>query len=161
MTDTVRNLETSRFGSVSYDEKDVIHFALGIPAFEERKSWILLGEEDDPVKWLQSLDDGNLALPVSSPFHVDQGYTLDIPGEDADAIGLDRSKPDRTGVLVVITIPLDSPWEATANMVAPIVVNLDSREARQIVAIDERYSVWHPVLSAEAKAAMQGRESQA
>lgn len=149
-----QTLQTLRFGVVTYGDDDVLHFEEGIPAFEEHRRWILLGGKDDTLKWLQSLDDASLALPVASPFDIDRAYSVEIPAEDADAVGLDRTRLDRTGLLVVVTIPRDAPWDATANMTAPLVVSADTRRGRQIVVADGRYSVWHPVLEPSLRQAM-------
>ena len=146
------SIHTRRFGAVEYDdEKDVLFFEDGLPGFEQYRRWVLIGGENEPLKWLQSLVDGDLALPVASPFSIDPEYTIAIPSDDAEAIDHDCAAPERTGVLVVVTIPLETPWEATANMIAPIVVNMNTRRARQILVDDERYSVWYPLLKQPAR----------
>ena len=63
MSDMIIN--TARFGEVSYKEEDVLFFPRGIPAFENNHKWILAGSDDSAIKWLQNIEDGDLALPVT------------------------------------------------------------------------------------------------
>jgi len=61
-------IETTRFGRFTVNDEDLIHFPKGIPGFETHKKWALAGEDDSPIKWLQSLSDGDVALPVVVPY---------------------------------------------------------------------------------------------
>ena len=58
---------SERFGEIVYTQDDVLSFPRGIPAFENNRSWVLVGDEDNAVKWLQNIEDGALALPVTTP----------------------------------------------------------------------------------------------
>ena len=60
-------IDTPRFGVVNYNENDVLIFPRGIPAFENNHKWILAGNDDSAIKWLQNIEDPSLALPVTSP----------------------------------------------------------------------------------------------
>ncbi|MBQ6969505.1 MAG: flagellar assembly protein FliW, partial [Synergistaceae bacterium] len=71
---STKKIETSRFGTVLYSEEEILFFPRGIPAFESNHEGILAGTDDSAVKWLQSLDDGELALPVTSPDAVQPDY---------------------------------------------------------------------------------------
>jgi flagellar assembly factor FliW len=48
-------------------------------------------------------------------------------------------------VLAVVTLPRGNDAAATANLRAPVVVNLATRRGRQVVLTDDRYSVATPI----------------
>jgi flagellar assembly factor FliW len=114
----MRAIKTLRFGALQISEEDIVRFPKGIPGFADHTEWVFAGDEDSPIKWLQSLKDGDVAL------------------------------------LVVITIPPDEPWEATANMRAPIVINVSKRLAKQVIAQNEEYTVAHPLFDEATREAM-------
>ena len=52
----MKKIMTSRFGEIEAAEESIIHFATGIPAFEEEREFILIPYEDDsPYVFLQSV----------------------------------------------------------------------------------------------------------
>ncbi|MBQ9904018.1 MAG: flagellar assembly protein FliW [Synergistaceae bacterium] len=147
-----KKIETTRFGSVSYSEDDVLFFPRGIPAFETKHEWILAGSDDSAVKWLQSLDDGDLALPVTSPDAVQPDYNARIPEDELKLIG--SVNPSDLALLIVVSIPESAPWNMTANLRAPILINLKSHKAVQVIALNEEYPIRHIVFPDEVREKM-------
>lgn len=142
-------LNSTRFGALEVDESDIITFPVGVPGFEERHNWILIGDEDNAIMWMQSTDDGSLALPVTTPDAVRSDYNAQIPREALEPLG-EVSESD-AAILIVVTIPPDKPWEMTANLKAPIVVNRASRLAIQVIALNDGYDFRYPVLDEGAR----------
>jgi len=143
---------SSRFGEFSYTEEEVLFFPRGLPAFEQYYNWILVGEDDNAIKWLQSLDEGDLALPVTAPDAVMPDYNAKIPEDELNLVG-SKDFAD-LALLIVVSIPEASPWELTANLRAPRVLNLRSRRAVQIIVPNEEYSIRHAVFSEDARRTM-------
>lgn len=137
-------LTSTRFGELEIDDGDMISFPVGIPGFEERSSWVLIGDEDNAIMWLHSTEDGGLALPVTTPDAVKRGYNAQIPREALEPVG-DISDDD-LAILIVVTIPQNKPWEMTANLKAPIVINRSQRLGMQAIAVNEDYGFQVPVL---------------
>ena len=148
-------LTSTRFGELEVDESDVITFPGGIPGFEERHNWILVGDESNAIMWMQSTDDGSLALPVTTPDAVKSDYNAQIPRESLEPIG-EVTEGD-VALLIVVTIPPDKPWEMTANLKAPIVVNRAARLAMQAIALNEEYDFRCPVLDADMRERIRGQ----
>ena len=148
----VQTVISSRFGEISYAEEDVFVFPRGIPAFEKNHNWILAGEEDNAIKWLHNIEDGDLALPVTTPDAVMPDYNAKIPEDELDLVG-SKDFAD-LALLIVVSIPEAAPWDMTANLRAPILVNLKNRKAVQVIALNEEYPIRHVVFSEEAKDAM-------
>ncbi len=147
MSDMIIN--TERFGEVTYTSEDVIFFPRGIPAFEDKHNWILAGTDDNAIKWLQSLDDGDLALPVTSPDAIQPDYNARIPEDDLTLVG--SVNPADLALLIVVSIPEAAPWNMTANLRAPILINLKSHKAVQVIALNEEYPVRHIVFSEDVR----------
>lgn len=139
----MQSVSTTRFGELSYNDSDVLSFPKGIPGFEAHRLWILAGDDDHPVKWLQSLTDGDVALPVTSPQLFFPDYHVNLPQGELDVLDVDDESD--LALLVVVAVPHDGPQRATANLRAPIVVNDKKRLARQVISLDERYEVRHPL----------------
>lgn len=138
------SLISTRFGALEVDEADVIHFPLGIPGFEEKHDWILVGDDDNAIMWMHSTQDGGLALPVTTPDSVKSDYNAQIPRESLEPLG--TIAEEDVALLIVVTIPPERPWDMTANLKAPIVVNRASRTAMQAIALNEEYDFRTPVL---------------
>ncbi len=148
----MRAIKTLRFGVLQIDEEDIIRFPKGIPGFADHTEWVFAGDEDSPIKWLQSLKDGDVALPVAPPELILADYDAKVYSEDIKE--LEASSAGELALLVVITIPPDEPWEATANMRAPIVINVSKRLAKQVIAQNEEDAVAHPLFDEATREAM-------
>lgn len=155
----MKSFKTSRFGDLGYEEGDVLSFPKGIPGFEGHGEWLLAGDDDNPVKWLQSLADADVALPVTTPLTFFPDYHVDIVRSDLSLLRTDSG--DGLALLVVVSVPADEPWRATANLRAPIVVNTALRLARQIIVDDESLSLQAPLLPAELRESCRREEEAA
>jgi len=81
---------------------------------------------------------------------VDPAYKLQVSGEDLDQLGLSRVRQPRIGedVLCVAVISIRETGP-TANLLAPIVVNLRNRKAVQAVAPESDYSHQYELMPQE------------
>ena len=147
-----QTMTSSRFGEISYTEEDVIFFPRGIPAFEHNRSWVLAGDDTNAVKWLQNIEDGDLALPVTSPDAIMPDYNAKIPEDELDIIG--SRNPADLALLIVVSIPESAPWNMTANLRAPILVNLKNRKAVQVIVLNEDFPIRHVVFPENVREAM-------
>jgi Uncharacterized protein conserved in bacteria len=142
-------LTSTRFGELEVEEEDILLFPLGIPGFEDKHHWILVGDDDNAIMWMHSTDDGGLALPVTTPDSVKGDYNAQIPREALEPIG-DISE-DNVAILIVVTIPPSKPWEMTANLKAPIVINRANRTGMQTIALNEDYDFRYLVLDEQMR----------
>lgn len=143
---------SERFGEIVYTQDDVLSFPRGIPAFENNRSWVLVGEEDNAVKWLQNIEDGALALPVTTPDAVKSDYNARIPEDELELVG--SLDPSDLALLIVVSIPEGAPWNMTANLRAPILLNLKTRRAVQVIALNEEYPIRHVVFPEDVRETM-------
>jgi flagellar assembly factor FliW len=143
--------ETEHFGQVPLASEVEFEFPRGLPGFEERRRFIPLRfEPSDPLIFLQSLEDPGLCFITLPVLAADPEYRLDMDMEDLEAIGLDGSRQPRIGqevmCLAVVSVRPDGP---TANLLAPVVVNLRNRKAVQSVAPGSSYSHQHALVAEE------------
>jgi len=138
------NIETKNFGLVSYNEEDVLHFGDGIPGFEGLKSFILLSiDEYTPFKWLQSLDDKDIAFVIIDPKAIVKDYKVEL---DEETVKLLEIK-DLNHILVfaIVVIP-EEIEKMTANLKAPIIINAENNKGMQILLDNDDYMIKHPIL---------------
>ncbi len=128
-------LETSRFGDLPIDPETVITIADGIPGFAEFASFVLLEvSPDEPLYWLQSIEDGELAFLSCVPWAYFPDYELELGDDDEAALDVE----DAADLLVLSLLTIDRDSNAvTANLLGPIVVNQKARLARQVVMVGD------------------------
>lgn len=138
-------LDTKNFGIIEIDEKGIINFPEGIPSFESIKKYALLGSgtEESPFKWLQSIDDPNLAFAIVDPFEIKPDYDIDLNKEVLKALQIE--KPEDVLVYSIVVVPEDVS-KMSMNLKAPIVINLESNLGAQVVLDIDKYSVRHYII---------------
>src|SRR3974377_2278454 len=132
-----------------YQEPACPTFPPGWPAFERLTRFLLIEQPAAaPLVFLQSLDDAGVCLPAIAVTAVDPDYELSLTSEDLEELGLTSSEQspaaNTIGCFVILTVPASGP--PTANLLAPVVINLATRVAVQSVRTDDRYSHLHPII---------------
>lgn len=136
-------INTYRFGPVEIDEKKVINFSDGLPGLEEYTQFAILQFEGSyPIVWLQSIQEGNICLPVIDSFLVKPEYSFDI--SDDDVKQLELTGPEDLKIISVLVIP-ESIEQMTINLAAPIVINTRNGKARQVILSNGDYNVRVPI----------------
>lgn len=126
-------IDTTRFGSLEINERELFFFPQGLIGMETLKQWALLPDPQSPaVAWLQSASRGDRALPVISPRAFVEGYRVRVNRRALSSLHL-RSG-DETYVLTTLS---GLPGNLTTNLRAPLVLNLNRRLGCQVVTEDE------------------------
>jgi flagellar assembly factor FliW len=128
-------LDTARFGSLSYEARDIVLFPEGLIGFEQVHAWILLDEE--PLFWLQAIDDRQISLPVVSPFRYVPEYSLALQASQCGPLHLGAAEQ---AVALVVVSQHERDW--TVNLRAPIIIRPDLRLGRQMITPSE-HSLQH------------------
>lgn len=138
----------TRFGNIEVKEDKVITFKNGILGLEEQKEYILLDHPGtDIIKWLQSVKNPDMALPMINPGYFFPKYSPKISPDDL--LDLNIKAPEDVAVLCVITIPKDIK-KSVVNLKAPIVINHTNRLADQLIVENPEYSIREPLNLAKA-----------
>jgi flagellar assembly factor FliW len=139
-------ITTEKFGEISINDDLVFNFIEPIIGYDNLKRYVLIEHsENSAFKWLQSLEDPNLAFPVTSPAFFDIDYQFEIPTEKAESI--DLNSVDSLISLNIVTIPSGNPRKATINLVAPIIINAANKQGLQIVLPNSNYLVKTPLFN--------------
>jgi flagellar assembly factor FliW len=112
-------LQSSRFGEISVSPDAIIDFPSGLIGLGGRKFALLARSEESAFAWLHSLEDPELAIPVTDPWRFFDHYEVEISDEEADRIGI--TDPD--DMTVYVTVRAAAALEDfCANLRAPILV---------------------------------------
>lgn len=138
-------VHTSRFGAISISPDDVIHFSEGLLGFNELRRFVLLDDPTDEIfAWMQSCEDPNIAFPILEPELFAAGYNVQLTKHDLESLGV--KSQDGLRCFCIITIPQD-PTQMTANLKAPVVINVAQRQARQVVLQDNALAIREPIFT--------------
>ena len=135
--------QSSRFGEFEVPASSLIEFPSGLIGFARHQRFVLL-EHKAPFSWLHSVDDPDLAFVVVDGYEFGDAYIIEAPYNDES---IDLKEDDDFAVLVIITVRPD-PKETTANLKAPLFVNLRNRRGTQVIFDDPRFSTRYPLYSA-------------
>lgn len=138
-------INTRLFGELEIDEERIITFKEGMPGFNYLHRFVLLtaGDDKSPFKWLQCVDDGDIAFALVNPFEIVKDYDFELPDDVVERLGI--SSYEDILVYAVVVIPEDAS-KASMNLKAPIVINVKRRAAEQVVLDTDAYSVRHYIL---------------
>ncbi len=140
-------VDSTRFGSFEVEASRSLSFDDTLLGFPDSSTYVVVEVVDSPYVWLQSADEPEVAFLATSPFLFFPDYDLELPDQARDALGVDN--PSQVEVLTLLTIHRagDEPVNVTANLLGPIVVNIESRKARQIVLDRSGYSTREPLVA--------------
>lgn len=132
-------IETSTWGSLEITEEQIYEFPRGIPGFEQETRFALLTIEDGPFACLQSLKEKELAFVVADPFVFYLDYEFELSESESKELSLQEGQ-----VYVRSIVTLKDPIEnSSLNLLAPIVMNLDSKIGKQVVLHNSSYRTSH------------------
>ncbi|MBY0372078.1 flagellar assembly protein FliW [bacterium] len=132
-------VETTRFGSISVSEEDILTFPEGMLGFSKIDKYVLVERVDDSLfLWLQAVKKPTVAFPLLEPEIFEKNYRVELAEEDRSTLKIDNLKHAK--VFAIVTIPSD-PTKMTANLKAPIVVNLKEGLAKQVILHEADYPI--------------------
>ena len=136
---------TSRFGQVELKQEDVLTFTEGLLGFSDLRQFVLLDDPNDEIfAWLQSCEAPTIAFPVLEPELFASNYNISLTKGDLESLSLKKQEGVR--YFSIVTIP-DDPTQMTANLKAPIVINICAKVARQCVLQDNNLAIREPIFA--------------
>lgn len=135
-------IQTTRFGVLQVNDSELIRFAEGIPGFPEEMEFLLIPvEEKSPFVFMQSVKRSDLAFLLTNPFLFFKDYEFVIDDETMEELELEEA--GQAAFYSILTMQGAKITALTANLVAPIVINLKNRKAKQVVLERSRYTTKH------------------
>lgn len=138
-------IKTKHFGEMEIKEERVINFIEGIIGYEDSHKFVVIDSEDpeSPFKWIQSIDNPELAFALIDPFTVRSDYDFDLKDEYVSLIEI--KEPSQVVVYAIVVVPEDI-RKISMNLKAPIVINKDTKLAAQAILETDKYTVRHYIL---------------
>jgi flagellar assembly factor FliW len=122
----------------------LLQFSTGLVGYPALKTYRLYEPKDSyPLKFLQSVEREDISFTCIDVQAIKPDYV--VPLGEADAQELAIREPSDALVLALVVIPKD-PSKMTANLAGPVVVNVKTLKARQIVLNIDQYPLAYPVV---------------
>jgi len=123
----------------------IISFPRGLVGFPQLTAFRLFEPSDGyPIKFLQAVDREEVSFTCIDIKAIVPDYV--VPLSDDDAQGLALHEPADALILALLAIPED-PKKMTANLAGPLVVNIRTLQARQIVLNIDKFPLQFPILA--------------
>lgn len=137
---------TQRFGRIDIPDLELITMARPILGFEQLRMFTLLELPDLlPFRWLQSAEEPSIAFLVVNPVLFFPEYRIRVHSNEIAELGSVRASRIETYVIVTLGTTDDA---TTANLQGPVLINPETRLAKQLVLGSSKYEVNHPLIPA-------------
>lgn len=137
------NIATKFHGELEINEQGIITFESGIPGFLNEKKFTLLTLEETPFFVLQSTTTPEVAFITINPFDVFPTYEFELSQDVLSDLHIQSEQ----GVTVFVIVSVRSPFEdSTANLQAPVVVNMNSQLGKQYIMNTDQYTTRHSLI---------------
>ena len=157
-TDEIIEIESRPYGKIKISAKQKVTFEEGLYGFEKEKVFYLLDMENDgPFYYLQSANSKDLAFVLINPYMFKPDFILDVSRSDLVKVGIEKEDDAEGKILVfsIVTIP-DNSQDMTANLLGPILINVETRLGVQALSLVESYTTKHKILEELSKSSGQG-----
>lgn len=150
-------MTTQLEANVLFDEERlIVHFPDGLIGLEEWQHFTLVTPQpDEPIRLLQAINDERFSMIVIDPRHIVADYEVILTKADALALSnpdglydLQLNDPDME-VYCILSIQAE-PFDVTANLLGPLVINRQTGLGRQVILSDSKYNPRHPVIGQSA-----------
>ncbi|WP_352398780.1 flagellar assembly protein FliW [[Clostridium] aminophilum] len=138
-------LKTRDYGTVEYEESDVLSFPDGLFGFTECKHFIPLcleEGEDNSILLLQSIEMPEIAFVVINPFVLEPDYAPVLRHEELNYLQV--SSENELSFYVICVLHEDY-LDNTVNLKCPIILNPTTRTGMQVILSDSPYEFRHRV----------------
>lgn len=153
------NLNSTRFGEIEINDASIITFPGGLPGLEGLERYAIIRcDQTEPIQWLQSVEEMDLALPIINPFIVNPSYEVEVDDSELEFI-----KSDKEEDLIVMNIMVlpDQLSDMTVNLMAPILINMKDMIGTQVMMDYKSFSIAYPAFEALVKYYEQENEEDA
>jgi flagellar assembly factor FliW len=136
-------IHTKYHGEVEISQADILHFDRGIPGFLDEMEFTILPLPNNQIfSIMQSVTTPLLAFVIVNPFDIFQDYEFKLEDSIVEELGIQSEKE----VLVYSILTCEDPFKnTTANLQAPIVINISSHKAKQVILNNSGYTTKHPI----------------
>ncbi|WP_438493029.1 flagellar assembly protein FliW [Paenibacillus sp. IHBB 3054] len=121
----------------------IYSFPKGLPGFDQLKEF-LLQEHNEVFSLLSAVDQPEISFIMVNPFDFIPDYEFSL--SDDTMLDIEVNNPEQVAVRCIVT------WHSerekiTINLLAPLIFNVESFKAKQIVLQNTIYTTKHPLWS--------------
>ena len=128
--------QSTRFGTFEVNDDTLLVFPSGILGFPDWTKYVMLDHDTDaPFKWLQCVEEPQLAFVILDPAIFKPDYQITITTDAL--IEIQKQDNDELSVVTILTIPSGDPSGVTANLRGPLVMNHRTRLCKQLVLAED------------------------
>ena len=128
-------------------DESIVTFPEGLPGLDDCKRFVILRPEGiEPILLFQYVEDENLSLPVIPVSAVRDDYQFQISSGDRELLGFpDGLDISETALCLAVLVLPGEDLPPNCNLFAPIVVNVATRKAKQVLQLDSDYPTAFPL----------------
>jgi flagellar assembly factor FliW len=115
-----QTLKSTRFGDVELPDEAIVEFPSGLIGLRGTRYALLPHGQEGTFVWLHSMDDPDLALPLTKPWSFFPRYEVELSDSEAERIGV--SDPAQAEVFVTVRAAEEAE-NFSANLRAPIIIS--------------------------------------
>ncbi len=140
-------IRSRQLGEIEVTQDSLLTFPTGIVGFPAIQKFVVLDVADDCLyQWFQSMEEPDLGFVIVDVHLFNPEFQVEISNEGLAELEIGQTDP--VLILAVVTIPSGHPEQATANLRAPLVVNLRTRKGKQLI-LNESLPLRFPLLVEE------------
>lgn len=147
------SIRTKCFQEIDYPESSLFHFPCGLPGFEQERDFVFLNRPDSqPLLFMQSVLTPELCFVMLPVFAVAPRYRLVLDEDALAELQLPADSQPKIGediLCAAVVCARGNQEPPTANLLAPVVVNLRDRIGMQVIQTQSGYSHRHPLIPQE------------
>ena len=128
--------------------ENIITFKSALPGLpEELKEFQLLAvEQSSPFYLLKSVVEETICFILINPFAFFPEYQFELPEAEKNKLNLNDAGSDAKKVAVFCIVNASAGLsQATVNLMAPLIINTETNQAKQIMLSNEKYTIRHPL----------------
>jgi flagellar assembly factor FliW len=149
-------IHAPHFGLIKIEDEKLVSFPKGVIGFTQAKKFCLLSLPTvKPYEWLQCVDVPELAFLVVPVIVLRPDYQLQLNGDEEELLNFAAGQSPL--VLAIMTMS-GSAQDATANFLAPLVINDELKIGCQVINEQGGYKTRHLLKDELRKFATEGQD---
>ncbi|NLP52698.1 flagellar assembly protein FliW [Bacillus sp. RO1] len=134
-------IETKYHGLIEVQKEEVVRFPNGLPGFLGEKEFTVIPFSEDGMFYiLQSVQTPELGFVMTNPFTFYPDYDFNLENQSVETLELDSAED----VSVYSVLTMADPFHlTTANLQAPVVVNMKRKLGKQVILTGSPYQTKH------------------
>lgn len=138
-------INTKYLGKVNIDKSSILSFPNGLLGLKDSQNFAIINMEDMPnFKFLQDIENPNISFLVINPWEFFPHYDIELPDSSLENIDINPKGENLMEIYTIVTLNKEFK-KSTANLLAPVVINLKEKKGKQFVLNNSPYTTKHNI----------------